>query len=308
MIRFGMVGAGGFSRNHSDAIKENSNCVLVAVADVVAERAEAIAAEHGAKAYTDYKEMNCAEMDAVILNLPHFLHCEVSVYFLERGVSVLCEKPMANSLEECDRMIAAAKKSGARLAIGHVQKYYTAAEEIKKIVETKEYGSLTMITESRCKDYLKNRARWFLEKKSAGGGIAMNLGAHSIDRILYTTGLAIEEVHALTSNPLSEDDVELNAQVLMKLSGGVFATVNLCGTHVPREEHETVYYFTDGVVKMRGSELLVYENGEFVSRGGERNLPVRQLEEFIKLLRGEESAVCTPEYAREIIRVLKEFI
>ena len=308
MIRIGMVGAGGFARNHSDAIKQNPDCILVAVADVVAERAEGLAAECGARAYTDYRDMDCSEIDAVILSLPHFLHCEVSVYFLERGVSVLCEKPMANTLAECDRMIAAAKKGGAHLAIGHVQKYYTAAKEIKSIVENKTYGDLTMITESRCKDYLKNRQKWFLNKRTAGGGIAMNLGAHSIDRILYTTGLRVEELHALTANPVSEDDVEINAQVLLKLSSGVSATVSLCGTHVPREEHETVYYFTNGVVKMCGSDLFVYENGEFVNRGGERNLPSCQLEEFIKLLLGEESAVCTPEYGREIVRILKEFI
>ena len=308
MIRIGMVGAGGIALSHAAAIKKNQDCKLTAVADINKERADALAAQFGALSFTDYRDMNCAEMDAVILNLPHNLHCEVSVYFLEKGVSVLCEKPMACTLEECDRMIAAAKKSGKHLAIGHVQKYYTAAKEIKSIIENKTYGDLTMITESRCKDYLKNRAKWFLDKRTAGGGIAMNLGAHSIDRILYTTGLYVEEVHALTANPISGDNVEINAQLLLKLSGGVSATVSLCGTRVPKEEHETVYYFTDGIVKMRGDKLLVFENGDFVEKCESYPLIERQLSEFLKLLRGEGSEICTPEYGREIIRILKEFI
>ena len=308
MIRIGMVGAGGIAKSHADAIKQNTDCILTAVADINAERAREMAEVAGASWFTDYKDMDCTAFDAVILNLPHHLHCEVSVYFLERGVHLLCEKPMANTLAECDRMIEAAKSAGKHLSIGHVQRYYTAAKEIKAIIESKKYGDLTMITESRCKDYLKNRAKWFLDKRTAGGGIAMNLGAHSIDRILYTTGLCVEEVHALTANPISGDDVEINAQLLLKLSGGVSATVSLCGTHVPKEEHETVYYFTDGIVKMRGDKLLVFENGEFVEKCEGYPLIERQLSEFLKLLRGEGSEICTPEYGREIIRILKEFI
>ncbi len=307
-IRLGMVGAGGIARSHADAIKRNGDYILTAVADINAERAEEMAAAHGARAYTDYKDMDCAEIDAVILNLPHYLHCEVTVYFLEKGVHVLCEKPMANTVAECDRMIEAARRTGTKLAIGHVQKYFSAAKDVRSIIEGGNLGRLTMITESRCKDYLKKRAPWFLNKRTAGGGIAMNLGAHSLDRILYTTGLSVESVQAITSNPLTEDDVELNAQILLQLSGGVSATVSLCGTHVPKEEHTTVYYFTDGVVKIQNKELFVFENGDFVSKGGNAEHFDRQLEEFLKLLRGEESEIVTPEYGREVIRILKQFI
>ena len=308
MIRLGIVGAGGIAHSHASAIKLNSDCTIALVADINKERAEEMAAEHGARAFTDYKDFDCTEIDAVILNLPHYLHCEVSIYFLERGVHVLCEKPMANTVEECDRMIEAAKKSGAKLAIGHVQRYFTALKEIKRIIESKEYGELTMITESRCKDYLKKRAPWFLNKRMAGGGIAMNLGAHSLDRILYTTGRSVEAVQAITSNPLTKDDVELNAQILLRLSGGVSATVNLCGTHVPKEEHITVYYFTNGAVKIQNKELFVFEDGDFISKGGEAEHFERQLEEFVKLIRGEESEICTPEYGKEIIKIIEKIV
>lgn len=307
MIRIGMVGAGGIAGSHVDAIKRNPDCALVCVADINKERADRMASEHGAKAFTDYKDFDCTAIDAVILNLPHYLHCEVSVYFLERGVSVLCEKPMACTLEECDEMIDAAKRTGTHLAIGHVQKYYTAAEEMKRIITEKRYGELVMIHETRCKDYVPGRPDWFLSKKTAGGGIAMNLGAHSIDRILCTTGLKVEEIHGVTANPVSDHDVETAAHFLMRLTGGVSATVTLCGTHVP-PMHESVYYFTNGVAKMVNSDLYVFENGEFRCLGGSRELIPEQLEEFVKLLRGEESAVCTPEYGREIIRILKEVI
>ena len=307
MIRIGMVGAGGIARRHADAIQSNPDCTLVCISDINLEKAELIAREHSARVYSDYKDFDCASIDAVILSLPHYLHCEASIYFLERGIGVLCEKPMACTVEECDKMIAAAEKSGARLAIGHVQKYYTALERVREIIEEKRFGALVMIHETRTKDYVSGRPGWFLSKQMAGGGIAMNLGAHSLDRILYTTGLAVEEIYGMAANPITDHDVETAAQFLLKLSGGVSASVTLCGTHVP-PMHESMYYFTDGVLKVVDDTLLIYEDGKFVSYGGEYDLITRQLSEFIKLLRGEESAVCTPAYGREIIRLLKKII
>ena len=164
MIRIGIVGAGGIAHSHADAIKANPECAITCVADIDAERAQSMAAEHGAKAFTDYKDFDCGEIDAVILNLPHFLHCEVTEYFLKKDVSVLCEKPRACTVKECDRMIAAAKASKAKLAIGHVQKYYTAAEQLREIIRDKRYGELVMIHETRSKDYLNKRPKWFLQK------------------------------------------------------------------------------------------------------------------------------------------------
>ena len=117
MFKIGIVGAGIIGKSHADILMKNPDCTLVAVCDTVIERAEEIAKEHNAASFTDYKEMaEKSELDAVILNLPHFLHEEASVYFLERNVNVLLEKPMAMTVEECDRIIEAEKKSSAKFA------------------------------------------------------------------------------------------------------------------------------------------------------------------------------------------------
>ena len=98
MFKIAIVGAGLIGKVHSDAIFSNPECELVAVCDVNEEKAKEIAEKHDAKCYADYKKMaDEAEMDVVILNLPHFLHCEVTVFFLEKGINVLVEKPMANT-------------------------------------------------------------------------------------------------------------------------------------------------------------------------------------------------------------------
>ena len=310
MIKLGIVGAGIIGKDHSKAIAENPDCILTAVCDTVLERAEEIASEHNAQVFTDYKTMcEVADMDAVILNLPHFLHHDATVYFLEKGVNVLVEKPMAMNVEECDSMIAAAEKSGAKLAIGHVQRYYSAYGEVKKIKESGKYGKLCMITEVRNLNYINpNRPKWFLDKKLSGGGIVMNFGAHSLDKIMYVTGETVEEIHGYLDNPVTSDNIEVNAQLLLKLTGGISANITFCGCPgVPN--YETIFYFDHGVAKVTsGSQLHLSEDGKFVPVGGNIELLPAQLEEFVKFLKGEESMIVTPEYGREIIRVLEQVL
>lgn len=309
MFKIAIVGAGIIGKSHSEAILKNSECELVAVCDVDEAKAKEIAEIHNAKCYTDYKKMaEEVKMDAVILNLPHFLHCEVTVYFLEKGINVLVEKPMANTTKECDEMIEASKKSGAKLAVGHVQRYYSAVREIKKIIESEKYGKLCMITEVRNVNYVtEKRPKWFLKKALAGGGIAMNYGAHSLDRIFYATGLRVEEVHAVTSNPVSDDDIDVDVQMLLKLTGGASAVLTYCGNRVPGE-YETSYYFTDGAVKIKGSELCLFEDGKYVNYGGTANLLEKQIDEVVKWLKGKENELVTPEYGKEVIGVIEQIV
>lgn len=311
MFKIAIVGAGIIGKSHASAIFKNPDCELIAVCDVDAAKAEEVANQYAADCYTDYKVLaEEVKMDAVILNLPHFLHCEVAVYFLDRGINVLVEKPMANTTEECDRMIEAAKKSGAKLAVGHVQRYYSPVREAKEIIDSGKFGKLCMITEIRNVDYVTpGRPRWFLSKALAGGGILMNYGAHSLDRIMYATGCRVEKVYGITSNPVSDHDVDVDAQLLLKLTGGVSAVVTYCGNRVPGE-YETSFYFTDGALKIKGGEeLWVSENKQFVKRSRVySSLLEEQLKELVKLLKGEENEIVTPEYGRHVIEVLEQVV
>lgn len=307
MFKIGIVGAGIIGREHADILLKNPDCTLVAVCDTVLERAEEIAKAHNAASFNDYKEMaEKTELDAVILNLPHFLHEEASVYFLERDINVLLEKPMAMTVSECDRIIEAEKKSKAKIAIGHLQRYYDAYKEVKKMIKDGTYGKLCMITEIRNVNYLPNRPKWFLDKKLSGGGIVMNYGAHTLDKVMYITDDTVEEAHIISSNPLSDDNVEINAQILMKLKSGVSLNITYCGCpgfYV----YETVFYFEKCAVKIGGGmRFQIVENGtpgEIINMNS--NALELQTEDFVRFLKGEENEIVTPEYGREVIRVIE---
>ena len=118
MFKLGMIGTGIIARTYFDALKAVDDFKLAAVAEINEEVAKSVSEEQGVPCYLDYKEMcEKEELDAVVINLPHFLHCEATVFCLEHGIHVLCEKPMANTVEECEKMIEAEKKSGKKLAI-----------------------------------------------------------------------------------------------------------------------------------------------------------------------------------------------
>lgn len=308
MIKIGIVGAGIIGKEHANAIMNNPDCRLVAVCDTKEERAAEIAEKYNATSFFSYKEMcEKIEMDAVILNLPHFLHCEVTKYFLDNKINVLIEKPMAMTSEECNSMIESAQKNGVKLAVGHVQRYFSVYDDVKGIIESKKYGNLCMITEVRTIDYLKDRPKWFLDKKLSGGGIVMNYGAHTLDKIMYVTGERVIEAKSLLANPLSDDNIEVNAQILLKLTNGISAAITYCGCPGVNA-YETAFYFEKGVVKTDGFNLYLSENGEFVHKTGTGGILSKQLCEFVKFLNDEPHKIVMPEYGCEIVGVLEKIL
>lgn len=308
MIRIGLVGAGAIGKSHKEAIVKNKDCELAAVCDLVVEKAEALTAGTNAHIYTDYKTMQEQEtLDAVILNLPHFLHKEVTVYFLEHCIPTLIEKPMANTAAECDAMIEASKRTNTPLGVGHVQRYYPCYRKLRQLIRENRLGRLCAVTETRNIDYFTNRPKWFLNKKQAGGGILMNYGAHTLDKMMYTADLVPERVTAQANNFLTDDTIEATAQVLVQFSEGVTGAFTYCGCHVPKQ-YDAYFYFTNGTAWIQGGEFLwVAEGREPLKQvtDDQGALIEDQLREFVKLVRGEPNEMATPEYGRTVIAALE---
>ena len=310
MFKIGVVGAGLIGDSHKSAIEKHPECVMTAVCDLNEEKAKILAEGTNAKIYTDYKEMVLKEdIDIVILNLPHFLHKEATVFCLDNGKHVLCEKPMAMSVSECDAMINAANKSGKKLAIGHMQKYSTANILAKKFYDEKTYGKLCRITHVCNAMYFKDtRPKWFLDKKTAGGGILINYGAHGLDKIYSITGLAVSEVYAVGNNFLTDDNIEAGAQVLLKLDGGESAVMTFSGEQ-GGIINETLYYYTNGIVKVvdDGDLFISVDDQPFEQISLEYTHMIGdQLFDFIRYIKGEENTMATGEYGREVIKVLEK--
>lgn len=309
MLKLAVVGTGIIGLDHLKAIKMSDKLELVAICDINEEKVKELSVEYGVPYFLDYKEIpEKTDAEAVILNLPHGLHCESSIFFLEAGLDVLLEKPMANTVAECDAMIAAANKSGKKLAIGHIQRFYNACHIVRDYVRSEELGKLCMVHELRSVNYFKpDRPRWFLSKKLAGGGIVMNYGAHLLDKVLFVTGDSVKDVSARCANLKNSEDIEGHAQFFVELNNGVSAAATFSG-YCP-VGFETIFVFTDGAMKITGvSRVWVNKDGTWVEIPGANDglHMLRQLEEFYKMVRGEENEMPTAEYGRNIIAAIED--
>ena len=128
-LQIGLVGCGGIANNkHMPALKSQSDlCEIVAFCDIIEERAVKAAKEFGtpdAKVYTDYNEMyKDPEIDVVHVLTPNVAHCPATVAAFEAGKHVMCEKPMAATTEEAEKMMEAWKKSGKKFTIGYQNRF-----------------------------------------------------------------------------------------------------------------------------------------------------------------------------------------
>lgn len=143
MIRFGLIGYGLWGRHHAAAIKGAPGAELVAIAcGDGASAAAAREAHPDVPLYTDYRQMLAqSDIDAVDVVVPNHLHCEIGTAALDAGKDVLLEKPMALTVAECDRLIAAARRNGRVLTIGHEFRLSTQWGALKTIIEAGDIGT-----------------------------------------------------------------------------------------------------------------------------------------------------------------------
>ena len=146
MVGVAILGAGDIANVHIEAYKELAGrCRIVALADIYTDKAEAKKQKYGldCDVVADYKELLGREdVDLVSVCLPPAAHCGVAVDFLKAGKHVLCEKPMAPSLEECDRMIRAAEEGGAKLSVVAQNRFKPDIMKTKQMLESGVLGQL----------------------------------------------------------------------------------------------------------------------------------------------------------------------
>ena len=307
-MKIAVVGLGRFGNTHLRTIDSLDCCELAAVCDINKEIAIQYAEKYGVPYYTDYKVMaDMCDADAVIINLPHFLHCEATVFFLEHGFHVFVEKPMARNVEEYRIMNEAQHRTGKILAVGHPQRFFHANREVRRIVETGEYGKLLMISEFRSSDYFEpGRPRWFLTKELSGGGIMMNLGAHAFDKLMYITGSKPTEIVSAVDNCLDGYDVEGHVQSFIRFENGVSATVTFNSYY--SVGYESLFHFEKGALKVINSSALYrYENREWVRVELPASPDFMQMEvaEFVKLVKGEPSEMPLGDLGEDVIDAIE---
>ena len=199
-LKVGMVGAGGITRAHLPAYLERPDRVqLNAVCDLVEPLAQELAGKAGIDASAIYLDMDKmlreADIDAVDICTTHNAHAPLAIAAAEAGKHVICEKPMAISVQECRDMIAAADKAGVTLMVAQHLRYAPEAQAAKRLLDEGKLGTIEAVRTELFGGGMRGRRRqrrqgerWMQDARRSGGGMMMSEQVHHIDLLRYYAG------------------------------------------------------------------------------------------------------------------------
>src|SRR6056297_1946303 len=190
---FGLIGAGNSATNIATSISNMDEATLKAVTSKPVDGAKSLAETLGVPTVYDTNEELLADegLDAVIISVPHGLHHPLTLQALNAGKHVLCEKPLAISVEQGNEMIQTAKEKGLKLGTFFQMRFNQASQKAKEIVESGILGEIlhaqVNVLWYRDQDYY-NKSSWRGKWDTEGGGSLINQASHSIDLMTWLTG------------------------------------------------------------------------------------------------------------------------
>jgi len=267
MLKIGVIGCGKITQvRHAPEYDENPNCELVAWYDAIPGRAEEMAKLYGGKVYDSVEELLKADVDAVSVCVANADHASVTIKALEAGCHVLCEKPMAVTLEECIAMADASKATGKRLMLGHNQRYAKSHVKAHEMVAAGELGKIvafhTTFAHPGPEGWTGQANSWFFDKSRAAFGAMADLGIHKTDLLHYLLGESIVSVTAMMGavdktypdgSPISVDD---NALCIYRSESGALGQMHVSGNNYGEEDNSTILFGTKG-------KLRLYDDPEY---------------------------------------------
>ncbi len=187
MLKIGLVGVGGISGAHIPAWEEREDAELVALCDIRPERMEKY---ENKRCYTDFDEMlNNEDLDILDICLPTYLHADFAVKAMEKGINVVCEKPISLKEEDIDRVYSTAERNNVKFMVAQVLRFWPEYELIKEIYDSKKYGKLLSGTMTRLGCYPKwSWNGWMMDEKRSGL-VPFDLHIHDLDFMVYAFGM-----------------------------------------------------------------------------------------------------------------------
>ncbi len=241
MLKVAVIGAGAISGAHIEGyLRFPERCRIVAICDIYPNKAQQRIEQYGlnARAIGDYKEVLQEDVDLVSICTPPYTHETLATELLEAGTHVIVEKPMASSLEECDRMIEAQRRTGKRLSVVAQNRFKTPMMKLKAVLDSGLMGKIGHVQvdsfwwRGHCYYDLWWRGTW--EKE--GGGPTLNHAVHHIDALLWMMG-SPTEVQAFMSNVAHDNaEVEDISIGMLRFANGSLGQVTSSVVHHGEEQ------------------------------------------------------------------------
>jgi predicted dehydrogenase len=321
MLNIALVGCGFMGRMHANVYQMLPNATVAGVVGRRRDKVKAFAEEFNLSPFKSFEQaLADPAVQAVDICLPTFLHADHAVAAAEAGKHVICEKPMALTVAEADRMVAAARANNVVLMIAHCIRFWPEYERLKELIDSGELGRLLSINLTRYGQFPTWGSDNWLGDESKCGGAALDMHVHDTDFALHILGEPTE-----TFSRGSRDERGIS-QIFttMTFAEGTIAHLEGGWNLPPGTPFKMMYraIFERGAAIWDGSPLTIYRDGaepetpqfeEIQAQGGGNISSLggyyRELDYFVScVLSGQQPERCTPESSRASLRIALEEI
>jgi len=300
-LGIGLVGLGTYSSGElAPALKETSHCYLAGVVSGAREKREQWKQEHNLKDDNVYSYENFdsirdnPEIDIVYVVLPNSMHKEFVIRAANAGKHVICEKPMATTISDCQQMMETCQNAGVMLSVGYRLHFDPFNQEMMRLGQNDKLGKINKVIAKNGMD-VGNKDQWRLNKEKAGGGPLMDLGVYCIQGAIYTTGslpIAVNAKFSKKTDPEKFKDVEEGIEWEMDFVEGVVAQCECSYSkelNVLRAETQHGWFELQPAYEYRG---LVGNTSEGPMEFPHYRQQARQMDEFAQcVMQRKESRV-----------------
>lgn len=307
-----LVGLGNYSEGQlAPALKQTQHCYLAGIVTGTPDKVDKWKKEYGIpdESIYDYENFDLikdnSNIDIVYVVLPNSMHAEYTIKAAKAGKHVISEKPMAVTVEDCDRMIIACKEAGKMLSIGYRLHFEPYNQEMIRLGKDKPFGTIKSI---RADNRMNGTEGWRLKKRLAGGGPLMDVGIYCVQAARYTTGLEPVAVRA-AFGPIKDNktfnEVEESISWQMEFPGGIIAECSSSYSdelNILRADAERGYFELSPAYNYNGIKGKTSE--------GEMNFPevnqqAKQMDDFALAIKENRPTPVPGEMGKQDVKILQ---
>jgi len=314
-VTFGIVGCGKVGEKHANILFNNPEAELIGVSDVNKERARSLADKFNCKAFSNYDEMlKQGNIDVITICTPSGLHAKHTMEAANNFKHVLCEKPMALSIKDCDRMMESCRRSGVNLFVVKQNRYNPPVMKLKELLDKKKLGKIYLVD---AKVLWNRNVEYYTSEpwrgtKGLDGGALFTLASHFIDLMYWLFG-PVKSVYAKMENFNHEIETEDTGTMIMKFKKGILGTMNYTTNIYNKNLEGSISVFgTKGHIKIGGTYLNKMElfdvEGQIVPEIPEAHNPSNHemvVNNVIDVLKKRRRADVIGEDAKESVRIIE---
>ena len=294
MVKIGVIGVGSMGQHHVRIYAGMEGVSLVGIADIDRERGEQLARMYKTQAYSNFEDLLNQNLDAVSIAVPTMLHKKVALDAIRKGINVLVEKPIADTVKNADEIIQAARQRGVKLMVGHVERFNTAIIKLKELIDNGQLGEIISISAKRVGPY---------NPRIRDVGIILDLGTHDIDIMSYLYGEKIKEVYASAGSVIhNHEDHAIITLNFNNGSSGVIETNWL----TPHKVRNLTVIGSKGIAEVDyiQSTLRIFDKEWVREAKIEKQEPLKlELEHFIDCIQYDKEPLVSGEVGKYALQV-----